>query len=39
MDNAMTGNHKRGEVAKLDLAPEAAALGACLAKLHKKLKL
>lgn len=39
LDNAMSGNHNPGEEAKLDLAPEAAALGACLAKLHKKLKI
>jgi hypothetical protein len=39
LDNAMSGNHNRGEVAKLDLAPEAAALDACLITLHKKLNI
>ncbi|MFI5057372.1 MAG: hypothetical protein ACHQLQ_04240 [Candidatus Acidiferrales bacterium] len=39
LDNAMSGHHNRGEVAKLDLAPEAAALNACLTTLHKKLKI
>ena len=39
LDNAMSGNHNRGQVAKLDLAPEAAALGVCLAKLHQRLKI
>ena len=39
LDNAVSGNHKTGEVAKLDLAPESAALNACLITLHKKLKI
>jgi hypothetical protein len=39
LDNAMSGDHKPGEVAKLDLAPESAALSACLITLHKKLKI
>jgi hypothetical protein len=39
LDDAMSGNHNRGEVAKLDLAPEAAALDACLITLHKKLNI
>jgi hypothetical protein len=39
LDNAVAGNHNPGEVAKLDLAPELAALDACLATLHKKLKI
>jgi hypothetical protein len=39
LDNAMSSDHKPGEVAKLDLAPESAALGACLITLHKKLKI
>jgi hypothetical protein len=39
LDNAVSGNHNPGEVAKLDLAPESAALDACLITLHKKLKI
>jgi hypothetical protein len=39
LNNAMSGNHNRGEVAKLDLAPEVTALNACLTILHKKLKI
>jgi hypothetical protein len=40
LDNMMSGDHKRDEVAKkFDLAPESAALNACLSTLHKKLKL
>jgi hypothetical protein len=39
LDNAMSGDHNPGEVAKLDLAPESAALHACLITLHKKLKI
>ncbi len=30
LDNAMSGNHKQGEVMRLDLTPEATALHACL---------
>jgi hypothetical protein len=37
--NMMSDNHKVGEVSKLDLTPEAAALGLCLVTLHKKLKI
>lgn len=37
--NMMRGNHKVGEESKLDLTPEAAALGLCLVTLHKKLKM
>jgi hypothetical protein len=39
LDNQSGSNHIRGEESTLDLAPEAAALNACLVKLHKKLKL
>jgi hypothetical protein len=39
MDNAISGDHKTDEVAKLDLAPESVALNACLITLHKKLKI
>jgi len=39
LDNAMSGDHTRGEVATLDLAPESAALIDCLVTLHKKLKI
>lgn len=39
LDNAMSGNHNPGDVAKLDLTPESAALNACLITLHKKLKI
>ena len=39
LDNEMSGDHNPGEVAKTDLAPESAALYACLNTLHKKLKL
>ena len=39
LDNAMSGNHNQGEVVKLDLISEAAALGTCLARLHDKLKI
>ena len=39
LDNAMRGNHNPGQVAKLDLTSEAAALGTCLARLHNKLKI
>jgi hypothetical protein len=37
--NMMSGNHQVGEVSRLDLAPESAALTLCLATLHKKLKI
>jgi hypothetical protein len=37
--NMMSGNHKVGEVSKLDLTPESAALTLCLVTLHKKLKI
>jgi hypothetical protein len=37
--NMISGNHKVGEVSKLDLTPEAAAVGLCLVTLHKKLKI
>jgi hypothetical protein len=37
LDN-MKHNHIRGDVMKFDLAPEVAALQACFAVLHKKLK-
>lgn len=39
LDNAMSGDHTRGQVATLDLAPESAALTSCLVTLHKKLKI
>jgi len=39
LNNAMSGNHNRGEVAKLDFAPELTALNACLTILHKKLQI
>jgi hypothetical protein len=39
LDNAMSGDHNPGEVAKLDLAPESVALNACLITLHKKLRI
>jgi|SRR6266704_1230238 len=39
LDNAMSGNHKQGEVMRLDLTPEATALHACLSTVQKKLKL
>jgi hypothetical protein len=39
LHNAISGHHNPGEVAKLDLAPESAALDACLITLHKKLKI
>jgi hypothetical protein len=39
LDNAMSGDHTRGQVATLDLAPESAALTGCLKTLHKKLKI
>jgi hypothetical protein len=39
LDNAMGGDHTRGQVFKLDLAPESAALTDCLKTLHKKLKI
>jgi len=39
LNNSASGNHNRGEVLKLDLAPESAALHACMITLHKKLKI
>jgi hypothetical protein len=39
LDNTMSGDHEPGKELKLDLAPESAALNACLMTLHKKLKL
>jgi hypothetical protein len=39
LDNATSGDHTPGKVAKLDLTPESTALNACLNTLHKKLKL
>ena len=39
LDNHAGGHHNRGEAAILDLAPELEALSACLATLHKKLKI
>ena len=39
LKNMMSGDHTRGAVSKFDLAPESAALAACLATLHKKLKI
>jgi len=39
LDNSMSGDHTRGVTAKLDLAPELQALGACLITLHRKLKI
>jgi hypothetical protein len=37
--NMMSGNHKVGEVSKLNLTPEATALTLCLVTVHKKLKI
>jgi len=37
--NMLSGNHKVGEVSRLDLTPESAALTLCLVTLHKKLKI
>src|SRR5258708_21707946 len=39
MDNSIRGDHTKGKVLKHDLAPESAALNACLKTLHKKLKI
>jgi hypothetical protein len=39
LDNSMSGDRKHGETAVTDLAPESAALTACLITLHKKLKI
>jgi hypothetical protein len=39
MLNNMIRDHKPGEVATLDLAPESAALRRCLLTQHKKLKI
>ena len=39
LDNAMSGDHTTGQVSKLDLSPESAALTDCLKTLHKKLKI
>jgi hypothetical protein len=38
-DNIVSGDHIKGEIAKLDLTPESDALLVCLNVLHKKLKL
>jgi len=39
LDNEVGGDHTRGQVLKLDLAPEWAALNDCLKTLHKKPKI
>jgi hypothetical protein len=36
LDNMASGDHTEGKVLKLDLAPESAALNACLVVLHKR---
>jgi hypothetical protein len=38
LDNSMNGDHTPGSLMKLDLTPEANALGQCLKTLHRKLK-
>jgi hypothetical protein len=39
LDNEASGEHDRGELSTLDLAPELTALNACLVILHKKLNI
>jgi hypothetical protein len=39
LDNGMKGHHTPGILTKLDLNPEAVALGDCLKTLHDELKL
>ena len=39
IENSMKGDHTTGKVLITDLAPESAALSACLLVLHKKLKI
>jgi hypothetical protein len=39
LDNQLSKVFNRGGVAKVDLVPEATALGTCLTTLHKKLGL
>jgi hypothetical protein len=39
LDNSVKGDHTVGKILRTDLAPESAALNACLKTLHKKLKM
>jgi hypothetical protein len=39
LDNVMRAHHTPGVLTKVDLAPEARAIGDCLRTLHQKLKL